>query len=99
MQKNSPIKPHVDKYIRLIIESGLASKWLSDAIFEFQSNTEADPPEAVVDLKKLFGGFIALGVGLAIGVILLIGEIFVFKYITQRSPTYDKLLIGIKTMK
>uniref|UniRef100_A0A336MB17 CSON013115 protein n=1 Tax=Culicoides sonorensis TaxID=179676 RepID=A0A336MB17_CULSO len=90
LEKNSPLKKQVDKYIRRLIEAGLISKWLMDTTKDFQASEEESPPEALVDLKKLYAGFVALAIGYSLSVVALIGEIIYWKYFIERRPDFDK---------
>lgn len=108
LEKNSPLKPVVDKYVRRAIETGefgetgktweilntnfpgLTSKWLADAIRDFESSIELPPQEALMDLKKFYGALVALAVGYALGFLALIGEIIYWKCVVQKNPLYDK---------
>lgn len=94
LQKNSPIKEIVDNILRNIIESGLASKWLRDGIHHFQSNVETAPQEALMDLPKMFGAFVALALGFSLACITLVGELCYFRFWTQKHPLYDRLIVG-----
>lgn len=40
LEKNSPLKTQVDKYIRRLIEAGLISKWIMDTIKNFEASKE-----------------------------------------------------------
>ncbi|CAK9829857.1 Ionotropic receptor 21a [Anthophora retusa] len=98
MEKNSPLKPHVDVLIRRIIEIGLVEKWLSDVmewskIMELRQETESE--KALVNLHKLQGAFIAITVGYLLGFITLIGEILYWKYIVLNDPKFDKYHLDI----
>ena len=90
MEKNSPMKIRFDQFLRRIIESGLSSKWLSDALHSFESSIEEDPQEALMDLKKLYGAVVALGVGYFLSLVGFCGEIIYWKCIIAKSPLYDK---------
>lgn len=90
LEKNSPLKQRFDKLLRRIMESGLISKWLDDTTQKFQSSTEEPPQEALMDLKKLYGILIALAIGFTVALLVLIGEIIYWKFVTQKSPLYDK---------
>ena len=90
MEKNSPLKPMVDKYLRRLIEAGLTNKWLADAIQDFQSSVEEEPQEALMDLKKFYGALIALAVGYFLSTLVLISEVLYWKYVVQKHPAFDK---------
>lgn len=40
LEKNSPLKKQVDKYIRRLIEAGLINKWLMDTVKNFEASNE-----------------------------------------------------------
>ncbi|RLU21499.1 ObirIr68a [Ooceraea biroi] len=93
LEKNSPLKPHVDLWVRRMTEIGLVRKWLSDVmewskISESLQNTK--PETALVDLRKLHGAFVALAIGYFLGLAALLGEILYWKYVILRDPNYDK---------
>lgn len=91
IQKNSPLKPQTDKYVRRLIESGLVQKWLSDAIEESARNDKSEmPPEAVFDLKKMLGGFVALGIGYMVGLLVLSCEMIYFRCVVAKRSDFDK---------
>lgn len=92
--KNSPIKPKVDTFLRRLIEAGLTNKWLADSIQNFQSSIDNEPQEALMDLKKLYGAFVALATGYLLAVLALIGENIYWKFVTKRNPNYDKLILA-----
>lgn len=94
IQKNSPLKPTTDKYLRRLIEAGLVQKWLSDATEESARNDKSEmPPEAVFNLSKLLGAFVFLGCGYLVGLIVLCGEVIYFKCVVAKRPGFDKYLI------
>ncbi|XP_029043114.2 ionotropic receptor 21a-like isoform X2 [Osmia bicornis bicornis] len=98
MEKNSPLKPHVDILIRRIIEIGLVQKWLSDVmewskIMEIRQETESE--KALVNLHKLQGAFIAIVIGYFLAFIILMGEIFYWKRIVEKDPKFDKYHLDI----
>lgn len=93
IQKNSPLKPTTDKYLRRLIEAGLVQKWLSDSTEESARNDKSKmPPEAVFNLSKLLGGFVFLGCGYLVGMIVLLGEVVYFKCVVVKRPGFDKYL-------
>lgn len=90
LERNSPLKPRFNMLLRQIMESGLVSKWLAETTQKFQSSIEEPPQEALMDLKKLYGIFIALAIGFTLGCFTLLAEILNWKFITMKSPLYDK---------
>ncbi|XP_055386312.1 glutamate receptor ionotropic, kainate glr-3 [Condylostylus longicornis] len=89
MEKNSPLKPRVDKYIRRLMEGGLLTKWLKEVIEDLPVEAEA-PQEALMDLNKFWSSFVVLGIGYFLAFLALIYEHLHFKYIVQKHPLYDK---------
>lgn len=94
LQKNSPIKPRVDKFIRRVFEAGLIMKWLDDVMLptinaeiHLESN---DVSKALMNMEKLFGAVVALLVGYFISVAVLISEILYFEFVTKKHPNFDK---------
>lgn len=90
LEKNSPLKPRFDRLLRQVMESGLVSKWLRDSVQKFESNIEAPPQEALMDLKKLYGVLFALLIGFSLALLVLIGEILYWNFVTKKNPLYDK---------
>lgn len=91
LQKNSPLKPRADKLLRKIVEAGLVEKWLNDVMVPIYSVMVSDEEsvKALMNLKKLYAGFVALTIGFFLGFIILIGEIIHWKYVVQRDPNFD----------
>ncbi|XP_055589024.1 glutamate receptor ionotropic, kainate glr-3 [Uranotaenia lowii] len=94
LEKNSPLKPKVDMFVRSLVETGLTKKWLADAIEKFQSNVELPPQEATMDLKKLTAAFIALAVGYGLSLFAFGIEKLYWRCVVERDPTYDKFIVG-----
>lgn len=90
LEKNSPIIPRVNSLLRRAIEGGLVSKWLSDAIRNFESSIESEPKEALMDLKKMYGAFVALAIGYTCSLIALFGEKLYWEFVVLKNPYYDK---------
>lgn len=85
LEKNSPLKPEVDKLLRRMIEAGLVSKWLSDSTQEFNDeDDETDAQDALITLKKMYGAVVALGVGWLAASLVLLCEILYHRYWVQR---------------
>lgn len=89
LEKNSAIKPRFDNLLRRLIEAGLVSKWLSEAVRSYE-HSEEEMAEALMDLKKMYGAFVALGIGYLISVVALLGEIVYWKCVVVKSPLYDE---------
>lgn len=90
LEKNSPLKEQMDKYIRRAIEGGLIQQWLKGATKSFESSIEPPPAEALMDLKKFYGGLIALGCGYALALVAFVAEKAYWKFYIERHPNYDK---------
>ncbi|XP_011630288.1 ionotropic receptor 40a-like [Pogonomyrmex barbatus] len=93
LEKNSPLKSYVDLWVRRMTEIGLVHKWLSD-VMEWskinESQLESKSETALVNLRKLYGAFVALGIGYLLGFIALLGEILYWRYVVLKDPRYDK---------
>lgn len=74
-------------------EIGLVRKWLSD-VMEWskisESRQKSESETALVNLRKLYGAFTALGIGFLLSFVALLGEIVHWRYIVLRDPRYDK---------
>lgn len=90
LEKNSPLKEQMDKYIRRMIEGGLIKKWLMNAIKGFESSIEPPPEEALMDLKKFYGALVALGCGYALALITFAIETAYWKFVIVPHPNFDK---------
>ncbi|KAI5641640.1 ligand-gated ion channel domain-containing protein [Phthorimaea operculella] len=98
--KNSPLKPLADLYIQRIVEVGLVEKWLNDAMYTIRSlDTSQDEIKALMNLKKLYGAFIALAIGYFLSFIALLGELIHWHWIVKRDPNFDKYALDIYYMK
>ncbi|XP_018348006.1 PREDICTED: ionotropic receptor 21a-like isoform X3 [Trachymyrmex septentrionalis] len=98
LERNSPLKPHVDLLVRRMTEIGLVHKWLSD-VMEWskinESRQKSESETALVNLRKLYGALIALGIGYLLSFIALLGEIIHWRYVVLRDPRYDKYHLDI----
>lgn len=94
LQKNSPLKPHMDRFLRHIIEAGLVKKWLKDVMLSIMSMDNApeqeDGNKPLMNLHKLYGAFVALGMGYLISICTLIGEKIHWECVVKKSTMYDK---------
>ncbi|KAK7863542.1 hypothetical protein R5R35_011169 [Gryllus longicercus] len=99
LQKNSPLKTQIDQFLYRIIEAGLVKKWLYNVMLP--TNTleniikESSSTSALMDLRKMYGALVALGIGYFLSSVVLIGEILHWNYIVKRSPYYDKYAIHL----
>lgn len=94
--KNSPLKPLADVYIGRIVEVGLVEKWLNDAMQPIRAlETNEDEIKALMNLKKLYGAFIALAIGYFLSAVCLCGEIVHWKLIVKRDPNFDKYAMDL----
>lgn len=91
LQKNSPLKPKFDKLIRKIIEAGLIEKWLNDIMTPIFAITmyNGENIKALMNLQKLYAGFVALAIGYFMSFVCLIGEIIHWNYIVKKDPYFD----------
>lgn len=100
LQKNSPLKPRIDKYIRRVLEAGLIRKWLDDVM---QPTLNAQKPanqqgnKAVMDTQKFIGAVVALFIGYFISFVAFFIEIGYFNYVVKKNPRFDKYLRRIHT--
>lgn len=94
LHTNSPLKPLADVYVRRIAEVGLVQKWLDDVMNTITSLDRNDEEiKALMNLKKLYGAFIALGVGYFFSAICLVGELMHWHFIVMKDPNFDKYAI------
>lgn len=94
--KNSPLKPLADVYIRRIVEVGLVEKWLNDAMYKITTmDTSVEEVKALINLKKLYCGFIALAIGYTLSFLCLVGEFIHWHFIVKRDPTFDKYAMDV----
>lgn len=98
MDKNSPLKPQVDRLINKIVESGLVKKWLTDVtewskIVEIKS--ESQGPKSLIDLRKLYGIFLTLSIGYFLSFITLIAEKIYWERIIIKNSKYDKYQMDV----
>lgn len=97
LQKNSPLKPRINLLLRKIIEAGLIEKWLNDVMTPILATSQSNEEniKAVMNLKKLYAGFVALGIGYGLSIFTLIGEIIHWKYIVTKDPNFDKYALDV----
>lgn len=99
LQRNSPLKPHMDRFLHRIVEAGLVKKWLKDVMLnivsadKMQENKGSNKP--LMNLHKLYGAFVVLGVGYLISICALTGEWIYWQCIIKKSPMYDKYAVNI----
>lgn len=94
--KNSPLKPLADIYMRRIVEVGLVEKWLNDAMHSIRSlDTSEEEIKALMNLKKLYGAFVALGIGYLLSSVCLIGEFIHWHLIVKKDPKFDKYALDL----
>jgi hypothetical protein len=90
LEKNSPLKRQLDKYLRRMVEGGLTKKWLIKATESFASSIETPPAEALMDVKKFYGALVALACGYFISLLAFTSEKLYWKFIIEKHPNYDK---------
>lgn len=94
--KNSPLKPLADIYMRRVVEVGLVEKWLGDAMYQVRSQeTNEDEIKALMNLKKLYGVFIALAAGYLLSFFSLIGELFYWHFFVKKQPNFDRFAMDL----
>lgn len=79
--------------VKRIIEAGFVEKWLSDItqqskILELRGEGTAE--KALVDLDKLQGAVVALGIGYFFSLLALAAETWHWRYIVMRNPNFNK---------
>jgi hypothetical protein len=97
LDKNSPLKEQINRYIRRAVEGGLVRKWLMTATKSFESSIEPPPAEAVMDLKKFYGALVALGCGYALSLFVFVLEKLYWRFVIERHPHFDKYYGYIKS--
>lgn len=90
LEKNSPLKGQLDKYIARAVEAGLIRKWMMTATKSFESSVEPQPAEAFMDLKKFYGALVALGCGYGLGILAFLIEVAYWKLFVERHKDFDK---------
>lgn len=99
LQKNSPIKRRMDKFIRRTVEAGLITKWLNDVMQTIlNANVQSDSRsvQAVMNIRKFSGAVVALIIGYICGIIALGVEIIYFNFYIKKHPDFDKYSKSIK---
>lgn len=93
LQKNSPIKPAVDRFLRRVIEAGLVKKWLNDVMLEtviLEEPQKIEEVKALMDLKKLYGAFVVLVAGYILSILVLLIEIGYWYGVVKKDPLFDE---------
>ncbi|XP_033239760.1 uncharacterized protein Ir68a [Drosophila pseudoobscura] len=90
MEKNSAMKQRVDSSLQHMMEGGLISKWLKDAVKRLPAEAPAQQ-EALMNLNKFWSSFVALGIGYVASILALLVELWHFRRIIMRHPMYDVL--------
>lgn len=94
LQKNSPIKKRVDKFIRRTIEAGLITKWLDDVMQSIVNanviQSDSKSVQAVMNIRKFSGAVVALIIGYICGILALAAEIIYYNCFVKRHPDFDK---------
>lgn len=90
LERNSPLRHRVDVLLRRMIEAGLTSKWLQEARRGYAASVEEEPQEALMELRKLYGGLVALGIGWALAGGALLAEVMYWRFVVMRRPDFDR---------
>ncbi|KAL7293182.1 hypothetical protein TKK_0013330 [Trichogramma kaykai] len=93
LDKNSPLKFKVDEIVKRIIEAGLVEKWINDITQQSKTlelKQEGNAPKAFIDISKLQGAAVALGIGYFTGALALGGELFYWKKFVIKNPNFSK---------
>lgn len=93
LQKNSPLKPAVDRFLRRVIEAGLVKKWLNDVMLDtviLEQAQQIEEVKALMDLKKLYGAFVVLVAGYILSILVLLIEISYWYGVVKRDPLFDE---------
>lgn len=93
LQKNSPLKPAVDRFLRRVIEAGLVEKWLNDVMLDttiLEAPLKIEEIKALMDLKKLYGAFVVLVSGYILSVLVLLLEISYWYGVIKKDPLFDE---------
>ncbi|XP_073943627.1 glutamate receptor ionotropic, delta-2-like [Choristoneura fumiferana] len=94
--KNSPLKPLADVYMRRTVEVGLVVKWMNDVMNPIRALDSVDNEiKALMNLKKLYGAFIALATGYFLSLVCLIVELIYWNCIVKRDPRFDKYAMDL----
>lgn len=93
LQKNSPIKPAVDRFLRRVIEAGLVKKWLNDVMLDtiiLEAPLNIEEIKALMDLKKLYGAFVVLVTGYILSIFVLLLEFGYWYGVIKKDPLFDE---------
>ncbi|XP_050521505.1 uncharacterized protein LOC126894486 [Daktulosphaira vitifoliae] len=93
LQKNSPIKPAVDKFLRRVIEAGLVEKWLNDVMLDtiiLEAPQQFEEIKALMNLKKLYGAFVVLITGYIVSALTLFLENAYWYGVVKKDPLFDE---------
>jgi len=93
LQKNSPLKPAVDRFLSRVIEAGLVKKWLNDVMLDtviLEEPQKIEEVKALMDLKKLYGAFVVLVVGYILSIFVLLIEISYWYGVVKKNPLFDE---------
>ncbi|XP_063974062.1 glutamate receptor ionotropic, kainate glr-3 [Diachasmimorpha longicaudata] len=98
MDRNSPLMPRVNEIVRRVVEAGFVEKWLSDVtewskIAELKDESPA--AKATVNLHKLHGALVALGIGYFLGFFALMIEQIYWNYFVMKNPAFDKYQLDV----
>lgn len=94
LERNSPLRDRFDALLRRLVESGLTGKWLAEARRSYAASVEAEPQEALMELRKLYGALVALGVGHGCAALAALAEVVWWRCVVMRQPGFDRYAMG-----
>ncbi|XP_057656470.1 uncharacterized protein LOC130894005 isoform X2 [Diorhabda carinulata] len=101
LQKNSPLKPRIDKFIRQVSEAGFIEKWLDDVMQKVYTTEiqieDSGTTKAIMNLRKFSGALVALVFGYLVALIVLMAENIYFYLIVSKHPHFNKYTKQIVT--
>ncbi|XP_056639121.1 uncharacterized protein LOC130446737 isoform X1 [Diorhabda sublineata] len=101
LQKNSPLKPRIDKFIRQVSEAGFIEKWLDDVMQKVYTTEiqieDSGTTKAIMNLRKFSGALVALVFGYLVALIVLMAENIYFYLVVSKHPHFNKYTKQIVT--
>ncbi|VVC30582.1 Ionotropic glutamate receptor, L-glutamate and glycine-binding domain,Ionotropic glutamate receptor [Cinara cedri] len=93
LQKNSPIKSVIDRFLRRVTEAGLVKKWLNDVMLDtviLEAQQQIEEVKALMDLKKLYVAFVVLISGYIFSILVFLFEIGYWYGVIKKNPLFDE---------